>query len=161
MHPILTVLLISLSLFILSHWGRDKMADILQGTFSNSLSFMEIVNFLLEHYWIYPHNTINKKAAFTQMMARHGTGDIWIKDGLFLRHIYPSLGLNVLNSCKWDAIIMGRPYRIAHRTTWWRHPMKTFFALLAICAETSPVTGEFPAQKPVTRSFDVFLSAPE
>ena len=28
-------------------------------------------------------------------------------------------------------------------------------ALLAICAGNSPVTGEFPAQRPVTRSFDV------
>ena len=30
-------------------------------------------------------------------------------------------------------------------------------ALLAICAGNSPVTGEFPAQRPVTRSFDVFF----
>ena len=34
--------------------------------------------------------------------------------------------------------------------------METFFALLAICVGNSPVTGEFPAQKPVTRSFVVF-----
>ena len=27
---------------------------------------------------------------------------------------------------------------------WWRHQMETFSALLAICAENSPVTGEFP-----------------
>ena len=39
---------------------------------------------------------------------------------------------------------------------WWRHQMVTFSALLAICAGNSPVTGEFPAQRPVTRSFDVF-----
>ena len=44
-----------------------------------------------------------------------------------------------------------RPY------TWWRHQMETFSALLAICAENSPVPGEFPAQRPVTRSFDVLL----
>ena len=30
-------------------------------------------------------------------------------------------------------------------------------ALLAICAGNSPVTGEFPAQRPVTRSFDIFF----
>ena len=41
--------------------------------------------------------------------------------------------------------------------TWWRHQMETFSALLALCAENSPVTGEFPSQRPVTRSFDVFL----
>ena len=35
--------------------------------------------------------------------------------------------------------------------------MTTFSALLAICAVNSPVTGEFPAQRPVTRTFDVFL----
>ena len=35
--------------------------------------------------------------------------------------------------------------------------METFFALLAICARNSPVTGEFPSQRPVTRSFDVVL----
>ena len=40
---------------------------------------------------------------------------------------------------------------------WWRHQMKTFSALLAICAGNSPVSGEFPAQRPVTRSFDVFF----
>ena len=42
---------------------------------------------------------------------------------------------------------------------WWRHQMETFSALLAICAVNSPVTGEFPPQRPVTRSFDVFLDS--
>ena len=41
--------------------------------------------------------------------------------------------------------------------SWWRHQMETFSALLAICAGNSPVPGEFPTQKPVTRSFDVFF----
>ena len=40
---------------------------------------------------------------------------------------------------------------------WWRHQMETFSALLAICAGNSPVTGEFPTQRPVMRSFDVFF----
>ena len=35
--------------------------------------------------------------------------------------------------------------------SWWRHQMETFSALLAICAGNSPVTSEFPAQRPVTR----------
>ena len=35
--------------------------------------------------------------------------------------------------------------------------METFSALLAICAGNSPVTGEFPAQRPVTWIFDVFF----
>ena len=41
--------------------------------------------------------------------------------------------------------------------SWWRHQMETFSALLAICAGNSPVPGEFPAQRPLTRSFDVFF----
>ena len=41
--------------------------------------------------------------------------------------------------------------------SWWRHQMETFSEILAICAENSPVTGEFPAQRWVTRSFDVFF----
>ena len=40
---------------------------------------------------------------------------------------------------------------------WWRHQMETFSALLAICAGNSLVPGDFPAQRPVTRSFDVFF----
>ena len=41
--------------------------------------------------------------------------------------------------------------------TWWRHQMETFSALLAICAGNSPVPGEFPTQRPVTRDFDVYF----
>ena len=37
----------------------------------------------------------------------------------------------------------------------WRH--ETFSASLAICAGNSPIPGEFRAQRPVTRSFDVFF----
>ena len=38
--------------------------------------------------------------------------------------------------------------------------METFSALLAICAGNSPVPGEYPAQRPVTWSFDVFFDLP-
>ena len=47
---------------------------------------------------------------------------------------------------------------ILHRLlkmTWWRHQMETFSALLALCAGNSPVPGELPSQRPVTRRFDV------
>ena len=40
---------------------------------------------------------------------------------------------------------------------WWRHQMETLFALLAICVGNSLVTGEFLAQRPVTRSFGGFF----
>ena len=35
--------------------------------------------------------------------------------------------------------------------------METFSALLAICAGNSPAPGEFPTQRPVTPSFDLFF----
>ena len=41
--------------------------------------------------------------------------------------------------------------------TWWRYPMETFSALLAFCVGNSLVTAEFPVQRPVTRSIDVFF----
>ena len=40
---------------------------------------------------------------------------------------------------------------------WWRHQMKTFSTLLALYVGNPPVTSEFPSQRPVTRSFDVFF----
>ena len=39
--------------------------------------------------------------------------------------------------------------------SWRRHQMEAFSALLALCVGNSLVTGEFPSQRPVTRSFDV------
>ena len=44
----------------------------------------------------------------------------------------------------------------AHET-WWRHQMETFSALLALGEGNPPVTGGFPSQRPVTRSFGVFF----
>ena len=46
---------------------------------------------------------------------------------------------------------------IVAELSWWRHQMETCSALLAFCAGNSPVTGEFPTQRPVSRSFDVFF----
>ena len=41
---------------------------------------------------------------------------------------------------------------------WWRHQMKTFSALLAICAGNSPASDEFPAQRPVTELWWILWS---
>ena len=39
----------------------------------------------------------------------------------------------------------------------WCHRMETFSTLRAICAGNSPVTSEFPPQRPVARNFNVFF----
>ena len=51
---------------------------------------------------------------------------------------------------KWSTFCKGHFHMMAHQ-------IETFSALLAICVGNSLVTGEFPAQRPVTRSFDVFF----
>ena len=39
----------------------------------------------------------------------------------------------------------------------WCHQMKTFSALLVLCAGKSPVTAEFSSKRPLAWSFDVFF----
>ena len=48
-------------------------------------------------------------------------------------------------------------------TSWWRHQMEIFSALLDLYEGNPPVTGGFPSQRPVTRGFEGFfyLSSPE
>ena len=57
----------------------------------------------------------------------------------------------------WDTFSSSEKFVQGSHFSWWRHPMETFAALLVISAGNSPVTGEFPAQRPVTQSFDVFF----
>ena len=64
--------------------------------------------------------------------------------GCFIQQIW----INTFYTFPWDAMIL---------VTWWRHQMETLSALLAICAGNSPITGEFPSQWPVARSFDVLF----
>ena len=79
----------------------------------------------------------------------------------------------IIKNCKWKGLDnlqhFGCQYRVDAGSeflitlplhvlaAWWRHQMETFSAFLALCAGNSPVTGEFPAQRPVTRSFRVIL----
>ena len=65
-----------------------------------------------------------------------------------------------ISSLMWHVmsrVILGLYLLNGEISAWWRHPMETFSALLALCAGNSPVPGEFPAQRPVTRNFDVSL----
>ena len=94
------------------------------------------------------------------------TGSTWYSVVIFC-NMYPvnepELGWN-RPDC-WTVNSLNTPYNttspesysVYFLHTLWRHQMETFSALLVICAGNSPVTGEFPAQRPVTRSFDVFI----
>ena len=58
----------------------------------------------------------------------------------------------------WCVLWQGSFVKCTHvQKSWWRHEMETFSALLAICAGNSHVPGKFPAQRQVTRNFDVFF----
>ena len=71
--------------------------------------------------------------------------------------------LNLNKGARYSQIVAGTASAKAvianlyNTVTWWRHQMETISALLVLCAGNSPVTGEFPSQSPVTRSFDVFF----
>ena len=44
-----------------------------------------------------------------------------------------------------------------HGISWWRHQLGIFSTLPALCEGNLPVTGGFPSQRPVARSFDVLF----
>ena len=44
-------------------------------------------------------------------------------------------------------------------SSWWRHQMETFSALLALCEGNQPVIGGCPSQRPVTELWYFLLSA--
>ena len=74
------------------------------------------------------------------------------------------LGLNLLKinanfnpTSEGDNLMLcGLHCRKWHKT-WWRHQMEAFSALLAICVGNSPVSGEFPAQRPVRGALMFYL----
>ena len=65
--------------------------------------------------------------------------------------------ISISPAADFRCVIATMPYAMGVKPSpWWRHQMDTFSALLAFCAGNSPVPGEFPSQRPVTWSFNVF-----
>ena len=73
---------------------------------------------------------------------------------LFVQHLGQSNNKETIQASHYEPFVKRTTLQ---RVTWWRHEMETFSALLAICAGNSPIPGEFPTQRTVTRSFDVFF----
>ena len=73
--------------------------------------------------------------------------------------IFEQDGINPGHMMKGSSRACGRLY-LELASSWWRHEMEIFSVLLVIYAGNSPVTGEFPGQRPVTRSFDVLFYLP-
>ena len=72
---------------VLTHWGQDKMAAVLQKTFSNAFSWVKIFLLWLKFYWTLSDNGL---APNTRLAI------IWIKVGIGYRRIYASPSLNEL-----------------------------------------------------------------
>ena len=89
----------------------------------------------------------------TAMISRH----LFSKELRKTPHWSPVNAFNIVLYSSAISLALCLRYHALILSTWWRHQMETFSALLALCAGNSPVTGEFPSQRPVTRSFDVFF----
>ena len=75
-------------------------------------------------------------------------------DYILIKDIPFAILMGELRSVAWEKL---EQIWTCLQTSLWRYQIETFSALLAMCAGNSPVTGEFPTQRPVTRSFDVFF----
>ena len=83
-------------------------------------------------------------------MLHNRIGEIFLFS-LFLWVIFCNLRVIFLTICYSALGKNWRPF------PWWRHQMEIFPTLLVLCAGNSPVTSEFPTQRSVTQSFDVFF----
>ena len=82
-----------------------------------------------------------------------GLEDTGSSDGLLLDGTMP-LPAPMLTYKKWSSAALTESQFHRKCWTWWCHQLKLFCVTGPLCGE-SPVTDEFPTQKPATRSFDV------
>ena len=87
------------------------------------------------------------------MLVKGGPGVNWV-EMIWLKTSTP--GMVVISDSDYNLLFVIYVSHYSSRS-WWRHQMGTLTALLAFCAGNSPVTGEFPTQRPATQSFDVFF----
>ena len=106
----------------------------------------------------------------------------WVVGGIMVKYLYglmsylpAGLAITVDWMCGWgyngqvpgwiDVLFTTRARYKSNLKTWWQgspyHLLTSFnesiFRVAGFCAGNSPVTVEFPAQKPITRSFDIFF----
>ena len=88
-----------------------------------------------------------KLTMFSRHRIVYGSDRKGQKPPISWRNLYKTICTT--NICLFSGIFCAYP--------WWHHQMETYSSLLALCAGNSPVTGEFPSQRLVTQSFDVFF----
>ena len=113
---------------------------------------------MLNSFWIWQRKTGSTKPKIPTLWAWDILGFLCVKWRLlFLKNALhgpcqqPTLVLQKRSSLI-GATAPGHAFQLS-----WRHQMETFSELLAICVGNSPVTVEFPSQRPATRSYDIFF----
>ena len=91
---------------------------------------------------------------YTLLLCSHGQGHTV---GRWFWSLKPKYSAQKDQHSRFWCSRSGPGFTKSSTASWWRHQMETFSTLLAICAGNSPGTGEFPAQRLVTWSFDVFF----
>ena len=130
-----------------TQWGRDKIAANFLTTFSNGFSWMKMYEFRLKFHWSF---FLMVQLTIYQHWFRYW----WLADQETSHYLNQSWHSPPTHTC------VTRPQWVKHSSqafSWWRHQMETFSALLTLCTGNTAVTSEFPSQRPVTRSFDVFF----
>ena len=86
----------------LTHWGRDKMFDIFQATFSNAFSWMKMCAWVLLKF--VPKGLIANNTALVQIMAWRRTGDEPLSESMMAKVGYAYMYHWVLMSytCRFD-----------------------------------------------------------
>ena len=122
-----------------------KISTNVHGEYSVWIAFVEA--------WI--PRSISKSCAVVSLWITAKFNDMFsyhkISGGV-VSEILRSNRLSVGHAAYWKYFV-----HVCQISSWWRHQMETFSTLLALCAGNSLITGEFPAQRPVTRSFEVFF----
>ena len=160
--------------YYLTHRGSNKSTGILYKTYQNGIFKKKVFPLLHISFNFVPIGTFDNMLAKVPVMVWRQTdgGSLtqWWPNSLThvcvnglqyakhieLRHSFTKMSFTKAFFTKTSGIHFIKNIR-RQNPSWWRHQMEKNSALLAFCAGNSPVTGEFSAQRPVTRSFDVFV----
>ena len=140
----------------LTQWGQSKITAILQMTSSNVSFSMKKIEFRSKFRW---RLFLRAQLIISQYFVVWWFGNEQATSH-YLNRCWPSsmttYGVVRLNESCFQMRVLHPYLVITCACAWWRHRMETFSVLQALCAGNSLVTGEFPPQRLVARSVDVF-----
>ena len=116
--------------------------------------------------YVHPHNLWQEQQKHIPSLTIHSFTILMIKGqgtGVYMPQYLLKWSRNIGEDATFHANLLGLNFfiklviYILNRNVMMTSSNGKFSALLTLCAGNSPVTGEFPSQKPVTRSFHVFF----